>query len=85
MLEKPALAGAFAVLICALASVPHGASAVTVDVAKKCSALTAKVFPPRVIGNPGARSAKGGGLAEQAYFKRCLASGGKIGDDDSHE
>jgi len=86
MLDKPKLAGALAVLICAaLASVPPGASAVTVDVAKKCSALTAKVFPPRVIGNPGAGSAKGNGLAEQAYFKKCVASGGKVGDDDSHE
>ena len=86
MLDKPKLAGALAILICAaFASLPHGASAVTVDVAKKCLALTAKVFPPRVIGNPGAGSAKGNGLAEQAYFKRCVASGGKIADDDSHE
>jgi hypothetical protein len=86
MLDKPKLAGALAVLICsALASMPHVASAVTVDVAKKCTALTTKAFPPRVIGNPGAGSAKGNGLAEQAYFKRCVASGGKVGDDDSHE
>ncbi len=86
MLDKPKLVGTFAVLICvALASLPHGAAAVTAEVAKKCSALTAKVFPPRVIGNPGAGSTKGNGLAEQAYFRRCLANGGKIGDDDSHE
>ena len=65
----------------ALALTPQGASAVTAELAKKCSALTAKVFPPRVIGNPAAGSAKGSGLAEQAYFKRCVASGGKIGDD----
>jgi hypothetical protein len=38
-----------------------------------------------VIGNPGAGSVKGSGLEEQAYFKRCLASGGKVGDDDSHD
>lgn len=86
MLNKPKLVGTFAVLICvALASTPHGASAVTADVAKKCSPLTAKVFPPRVIGNPGAGSAKGNGLAEQAYFRKCVASGGKIEDDDSRE
>jgi hypothetical protein len=58
---------------------------VTAEVAKKCSALTAKIFPPRVIGNPGAGSAKGSGLAEQAYFKKCMASGGKVEDDDTHE
>ena len=86
MLAKPRLASAFAGLMCiALASTPHGAGAVTAEVAKKCSALTAKIFPPRVVGNPGAGSSKGSGLEEQAYFKRCVASGGKIGDDDTHE
>jgi hypothetical protein len=82
VVAKPRLALAFAGLICiALASPPQGASAVTAEMAKRCSALTAKVFPPRVIGNPGAGSAKGNGWAEQAYFKKCVASGGKIGDD----
>jgi hypothetical protein len=41
--------------------------------------------PPRVIGNPGAGSAKGNGLAEQAYFKKCVASGGKVEDDGPHD
>jgi hypothetical protein len=82
VLAKLRFALAFAGSMCiALALTPYGASAVTAEVAKRCSALTAKVFPPRVVGNPGAGSAKGSGLAEQAYFKRCLASGGKIGDD----
>jgi hypothetical protein len=86
VLAKPRFILAFAGLICiALTSTPHGAGAVTAEVAKKCSALTAKVFPPRVIGNPGAGSVKGSGLEEQAYFKRCLASGGKVGDDDSRD
>lgn len=59
VLAKPRLVLVFAGLICfTLASTPHGASAATAEVAKKCSALTAKVFPPRVIGNPGAGSAK---------------------------
>src|SRR5262249_6210807 len=62
-------------------SEPGGQPNESSQLAKKCSALTAKVFPPRVIGNPAAGSAKGSGLAEQAYFKRCVASGGKIGDD----
>ena len=86
VLTKPRFALAFAGLICiALASPPHSARAVTAEVAKKCSALTAKIFPPRVIGNPGAGSTKGNGLAEQAYFKKCVASGGKVEDDDPHE
>ena len=86
MWDKPKLAGTFAGLICVgIASMPYGASAVTVEVAKKCSALTAKAFPPRVVGNPGAGSAKGSGRAEQAYFMKCVASGGKIADDESGE
>jgi hypothetical protein len=86
VLAKPRLVLVFAGLICfTLASTPHGASAATAEVAKKCSALTAKVFPPRVIGNPGAGSAKGDGLAEQAYFKKCVASGGKVEDDGAHD
>jgi hypothetical protein len=85
MSNKPKLASAFAGLMCVVvASTPHGAWAVTVEVAKKCSALTAKAFPPRVIGNPGAGSAKGSGRAEQAYFIKCLASGGKI-DEETQE
>jgi len=86
VLAKPRLAAAFAGLICiALASMTCGARAVTAETAKKCSALTAKAFPPRVIGNPAAGSARGNGVAEQAYFRRCLASGGKVGDDDAPE
>ena len=86
VLAKPRLVLVFAGLICfTLASTPHGALAATAEVAKKCSALTAKVFPPRVIGNPGAGSAKGDGLAEQAYFKKCVASGSKVEDDGAHD
>jgi hypothetical protein len=82
MWDKTKLASAFAGLMCVVvASMPHGASAVAVEVAKKCSALIA--IPPRVVGNPGAGSAKGSGREEQVYFKRCVASGGKIADDDS--
>lgn len=54
------------------------ASAVTVEVAKKCEALSAKAFPPRVIGNPAAGSPKGSGPAERNYFSRCVANRGRI-------
>lgn len=86
MPAKPKLASVSAGVICiALASTTYSAGAVTAETAKKCSALTAKAFPPRVAGNPAAGSAKGNGLAEQAYFRRCLAGGGKVGDDDAPE
>ena len=56
------------------------AEAVSVEVAKKCDALTAKAFPPRVIGNPAAGSAKGTGADQQAYYNKCVANGGKMPD-----
>jgi hypothetical protein len=69
-------------LICiALGSAPNRAPAVTVEVAKKCEALTAKAYPPRVAGNPAAGSAKGTGRDRQDYFNKCLANGGKIDDN----
>jgi hypothetical protein len=57
------------------------ASAVTVEVAKKCNALTAKAFPPRQVGNPAAGSAKGTGKAERDYYRKCVANGGNMDDD----
>jgi len=63
---------------CVLVTPMSGASAVTAEVARKCAALTAKGFPPRVIGNPAAGSQKGSGRAEQKYFKKCVAKGGRI-------
>jgi hypothetical protein len=54
-----------------------GASAATsAEVAKKCAALTAKAFPPRVAGNPAAGSAKGTG--QSAFFNNCVAKGGEV-------
>ena len=86
MRAKPRFLPSFAALICiALASTTYGAGAVTAETAKKCSTLTAKAFPPRVIGNPAAGSAKGNGTAEQAYFRKCLANGGEVGDDDGQK
>jgi hypothetical protein len=57
------------------------ASAVTLELAKKCSALMAKAYPPREPGNPAAGSAKGNGAAEQTYYQKCLANNGKVDDN----
>ena len=54
------------------------AFAVSVEVAKKCDALTAEAFPPRVVGNPAAGSAKGSGREERAYYRKCVANKGKM-------
>ena len=74
-----------ALLFVAAASVTVGASAITAELAKKCQALTQKAYPPRVIGNPAAGSAKGSGKDEQAYFSKCIKNGGKIDDAGSKE
>jgi hypothetical protein len=72
-------------LMCvAVISTTNNASAVTAEVARKCAALTAKAYPPRVVGNPAAGSTKGSGLSQQEYFKRCVANGGDVGDDGGH-
>ena len=61
-----------------LVTMTIGASAETVEVARKCAALTAKAYPPRVIGNPAAGSASGTGQAEQSYYQKCVANGGNM-------
>jgi hypothetical protein len=50
---------ALAALICLAANlITTSAAAITVEVAKKCNELTAKAYPPRVVGKPAAGSAK---------------------------
>ena len=66
-------------LVCIAVGLMSGsASAISVELAKKCNALTAKAFPPRVPGNPAAGSAKGSGREMQDYFKKCVANGGEM-------
>ncbi|WP_228747930.1 hypothetical protein [Bradyrhizobium sp. BR 10289] len=75
-------AGALAAgLIClAGASIPERASAITVELARTCKALTTKQFPPREPANPAAGSAKGSGRDQTAYFNKCVANNGKVDD-----
>ena len=54
------------------------ASAITVELARKCNALVALAFPPRVPGNPAAGSEKGSGRQMQDYFKKCVENEGKM-------
>jgi hypothetical protein len=64
----------------AVGSMASNASAVTVEVAKKCEALMTRAFPPRVPGNPAAGSDKGTGADEQKYYDKCVANGGNVDD-----
>lgn len=58
----------------------NSASAITAELAKKCQTLTAAAFPPRVIGNPAAGSAKGSGKDAQAFFSTCIKNDGSVDD-----
>ena len=62
----------------AIGLITGSASAITVELAKKCNALVATVFPPRVPGNPAAGSEKGSGRQMQDYFKKCVENQGKM-------
>ena len=52
------------------------ALAISLEVARKCNALTTKAFPPRVPGNPAAGRKNGTGREVRAYFNRCVANSG---------
>jgi hypothetical protein len=78
MSTSPRLLGVFVVFAVTLTA--GSASAITVELAKKCSALTAKAYPPRVIGNPAAGGAKGTGPEIRAYYNKCVANGGEVLD-----
>jgi len=76
----------FSAFICvAVGTMTIPALAVSVEVAKKCDLLTAKAFPPRVIGNPAAGSEKGTPQSRQIYFNKCLANGGNMDDSTRKE
>lgn len=65
-------------LVCtALPPLMDSASAVTLEVAKKCNALVDQAFPPLVIGNPAA-GRKGTAKARQDFHRECIANDGKM-------
>jgi hypothetical protein len=55
---------------------PTSSPALTASLARKCDAMTAKAYPPRISGNPAAGSAAGSGREQQAFYKKCVASNG---------
>jgi hypothetical protein len=66
-------------------AVAPSASAVTLEVAKKCEAMTARAFPPRIVGNPAAGSANGKAQAERDFFNKCVTNGGNVDDQSGKE
>ena len=77
MQTKLKIATAFLALIMLACALPQtSALAITAEVAKKCSALTAKAYPPRVAGNPAAGIQNGSYQDFRNYFNKCVANGG---------
>ena len=74
----------FLVLICVSSVVPQrSVLAITAEVAKKCSALTAKAYPPRVVGNPAAGVQNGSYQDFRNYFNKCVANGGNVPEQEN--
>ena len=67
-------------LLLLVAAGMNSAAAITAELAKKCQTLTAAAFPPRVVGNPAAGSAKGSGKDMQAFFNTCIKNDGNMDD-----
>jgi len=80
MIANLKLVGVVVGLAFSTVAMTNSVGAISASVAKDCSALTAKAFPPRVIGNPAAGSAKGTGADRQAFYKKCVENGGKVPD-----
>jgi len=77
MLTNLKSAGARTALACiAVWSLTGAASAVPLEVAKRCEALTIQAYPPREPGNPAAAGVNGGGPAKRSYYNKCVANGG---------
>jgi len=53
----------------------QSASAITVELAKKCREMTIKAHPPQMAGS---KAAAGVEKAEREYFKACVAKGGNM-------
>lgn len=62
---------------------PPNVLAITAEVARKCSALTAKAYPPRVAGNPAAGLQHGSYQDFRNYFNKCVANGGNPPEEDN--
>jgi hypothetical protein len=73
ILKTATAASGLAFLACVATSEP--ASAVTVELAKKCRAMMVEAHPPKPAG-----SIEGNAQEERSYFRTCLTLGGKMGN-----
>ena len=87
MVASRKTSAAFEALLCFILGSTTTALAVTADVAKKCSTLTAKAFPQSATGNPASRNGEVDGLSQRSYFQKCTSNESKedsVTTDDRH-
>ena len=74
-----------ALLFVTAESLTNAASAITVQLAKKCETLTVVAFPPPPpkIGKWDRRGRSG--KDAEAYYDKCVKNGGKLDDGGSNE
>jgi len=74
-----------ALLFVTAGSLTNAASAITIELAKKCETLTVVAFPP-LPSKIGKWDRKGrSGKDAQAYFDKCVEKDGKLNDRSSNE
>jgi hypothetical protein len=56
----------------------RNATAITLELARKCGGLVDKAYPLRVPGNPAAGREHGTAKEVRDYFNRCAANGGNM-------
>jgi hypothetical protein len=82
---KPKFRIALVLLSLVLPMIPRSASSITAEVAKKCQALSAKAFPPRVPANPAAGLMHGTAREASAFFRKCVENGGHVEESDKEQ
>jgi|SRR5208283_903586 len=72
------LSASFALVLIAFVWISPPASAITVELAKKCRAIALKAHPMSL---PGAKN--GTAQAERAYYSACIANNGTMPDNNT--
>jgi hypothetical protein len=73
--------GVLALVYLAYLPTTPSATAITVELAEKCTALTNKAFPWRVPDNPAAGRTNGSPKQARDYYNICVAKNGRMGEE----
>jgi hypothetical protein len=70
-------------MVCVTLATARSAMAISIEIAKKCGALTDNAYPLRALGNPAAGRERGTAKEARDYFNKCIAKGGNIDEQTS--